>query len=60
MTGFFGASISMDGDGRVTVRLMSGPDQCLQFDDDMEYWCTLTYPHEGEHDFQGGGSQPQQ
>jgi hypothetical protein len=56
-----GVSMAMDKQGRVIVaRLMGRPDQCLQLDEGFEHWCVLPYPHEGEHDFQGGGSQPQQ
>jgi hypothetical protein len=61
MTSYWGVAMSMDGQGRVmATRLMGPPDQCLQFDENMEHWCILPYPHEGEHDFQGGSSQPQQ
>ena len=44
--------MAMDSSGEVTyARLMGRADQCLVVDWPYHRWCTLPFPHDGEHEY---------
>lgn len=44
--------MAVDKDGNViSARLMGNADQCLEVDWPYHRWCTLPFPHDGEHEY---------